>query len=295
MKLIDILIIFCLLGMSFAAAEDTGAPTAYPIYGIITLDGVRAEAMQVSLTNLKTGQVLIKPTIGGEFVYDLTDFSPYGSTGSQYKFTYCISDSRCDETSITFTPSGMGYDLSKNLPYGGTPLTGPYDVYGLVFKDGQIQEKVDVTIENVNKGFSKTIKTNSNGEYIWNLAEWGKYDTGDQIRVTSVGKTIIGYVSGAGLKLNVEYITPTEPTTPPSDDGDGSGPHDYENQDDIIHPEEETIEPVEPIEPGEEEEEEVIVEPKPVEPSSKGAKIFGAILLAIIALLIVYYFVFKKK
>ncbi len=278
-----------LFTLASVSSSDTSAPTPYPVYGAITINGESINAMSISLTNLKTGEVLDRMVFNGEFVGDLSEFRQGASTGNDYRITYCIDDSRCDELSETFTPTGSGKDISKDLVVSNKGLYGPYSVYGKVRRDGVLLEDVDVVLENLEKGYSKEIETNNVGEFVWNLANWGVYDTGDRIRATYEDHSVTGYVSGGGLSLDINIITgaevPGEGGGGREDDGGGGGvtkPDEKEEE-----PEEPGVEPEEPGEP-------TIPHIEEVDVDGKTALII-VIFLIIIMSIVYWYFKFYKK
>ena len=290
-KLITLLTFFILLS-SGILAEDTGAPHPYPIYGIVTLDGVKAEAMSVSLTNTNTGESHPLLTKFGEHVWDGSQFKQGYSSSHIFKLTYCISDSRCAEESITFSLTGGEKNLgTKNIPLQAKGLSGPYDVYGKLTKDGKILDDKKVLIENINKGYSTEIKTNEAGEYVLNLANLGTYDTGDQIKVSYDGHSVIGYVSGAGLSLSLTITT----STPPGDNGGGGHSHDDDEEvPPVVTPPDVVVpgDDVTPDVPDDKEDRDQGV----IEPVSEWNWILIIITLIIIILLIYFgYKQFKKK
>lgn len=227
MRLQIYITILILLGSFNVLAADTGAPSPFPIWGIISIDGVRANVMSISLAYPTTGESISIDVNGGEFITDLSEFSTRVNPDNPMTITYCIGDSRCREVTDTFTPTQVFVGrngISKDLPLQPTGLAGPFNVYGHVLEYGVIQEGADVLIENLNTGDSKTIETNEAGEYLWNIANWGRYDTGDLIRVTWGDHVVTGYVSGAGLELDIKIVQASPPPdTPPQSEDNGGG------------------------------------------------------------------------
>jgi len=278
-----------ILSLFNANAEDTGAPFPYPVYGIMYLDGDVANGMQVNLENTNTGEIVTRYTSGGEFVLDLSEFTQGWDSGTTFRFTYCISDSRCREASETFTPTGDHKDLGRNVPLEPSGLSAPFIVSGKIYKDGVLQSNVEITIEDLDQEYSKTMKTNEAGEYIWNLANWGRYDTGDTIRVTWDGTSVIGYVTNIGhLSLDINKVTPEY--VPPSEERRGGGGSGQDQQRGTPStPTEPREEPTEPTEPKEEEKPELPL-PEPVKVNWLWITL--GIAVAVVA---VGYYVFKKK
>ena len=241
MRWITLSILFLLL-TGIVLAADTGGPMPYPIFGIITIEGDKINAMDVSVENLDTGARVVKQVMQGELVMDGSEIG----RASKVKVTYCISDSRCDEFSNTFNIDGVSLNIGIDITSKPGGLSGPYSVYGHVYKDGTLLTDVEITLENLDKGYSKDIDVNKAGEYVYSLANWGVYDTGDAIRVSHGPYSAIGYVKGAGLNLDLRYTT----TSP---DGGGNGGSNNGGggttvPDDIVEPVD-PIDPIIPIEP----------------------------------------------
>lgn len=232
MRISIYLLIFLIVGSFSVLAADTGAPSPFPIWGIVSIDGERANIMSISLTYLTTGEVLPITVNGGEFMADLSEFSSRVNPDNQMKVTYCISDSRCRETSDTFTPTQVFECINcqkgiyKDLALQPVGLSVSYLVHGRVIEYGKIKDDEDVKIENIDKGYSKTIETNEAGEFQWNVANWGIYDTGDEIRVTWGDHVVTGYIFNAGLSLDIKIVHADPVVTPPQSEDNNGGNND---------------------------------------------------------------------
>jgi len=212
------ILLLLLIGIVFAA--DTGGPMPYPIFGIITIEGDKINAMDVSIESIDTGNKVVKSVMQGELVMDLSELGK----ATQVKVTYCISDSRCSEFSNVFNIDGMSLNIGMDIDSSPGGLVGPYSVYGHVYQDGYVLRDIEITLENIDKGYTKDIDVNEAGEYVYNLANWGVYDTGDQIKLTYGSYSAIGYVKGAGLQLDLRYTISVPGGGGGSNGGGGGAP-----------------------------------------------------------------------
>jgi len=287
----------------------SAAPSPQPVWGIMTVDGERAASMQVSVENLATHETIFGYTgFDGGWVQDFSEFTQGWSSSQNFKVTYCISDSRCAQVfaylDFDLDCSPDGCVISKNLARSGGGLVASFPVYGIVKKDGVVQDGVRIVIDNVDKSFTESMDTNVEGEFNFNLANLGSYDTGDLIRVTALEKSVEGFVSNAGfLKLDVNFMTPVvvPDTNPQEGDNNGGGRNDGP-QGDVIKPEpivdpvvpvpEPVVEPVDvPID--EPVKDPVVTPPVDDEPSKAWIWILIIVVIAVIGL--GYYFVKKDN
>jgi hypothetical protein len=287
MKSIIYFLIFLVLSSIAVIAADSNAPFPYPMYGIITLEGDRVDSMQVNIEYVDKGEVITKYTYGGEILMDASEFDNYLSPGKSVKITYCVSDSRCDAVSQTFTIGGGHLDFSRDLPYSYHDLSGPYPVYGHVYKNGNPQADIKILVENVNQDKSEKVTTNEAGEYSVNIGNWGKRNIGDLIKISYESYVSYGYVTNKGhIELNLD-ITPIIPP---------------DNEDDDLPPQEDDIQTTTtiPVEP-DETTTTILTEPDTtttilVEPEEEPKSKIGIIIVcAIVFGGLIIYFILKKK
>lgn len=288
---IGIFALFFILLFSIVSA----APSPYPFYGVVTLDGARAHAMSLTLENTVTGESVHQQTINGDFVGDMSEFRSGWSASHLFKITYCVQDTRCSEVSDTFYPTGDMIQLSKDLPLQPKGLSGPFIIYGTVIIDGTIIED-DIVLENIDKGYTENLETNDRGEYTYNHANWGRYDTGDRIKLTyssfSVSGTIVSNLPG--LHLNLHASSPTDPNQ-----GGGGGSSDPEEP---IPPTDPPVDPVDPEQPKDPEDPVIPTDPVDPEdpedpiipdPEPKGLPV-GKILISVLILVIIGVIIYYK-
>ena len=216
-KVIFLFAFLLLVGSVIAAAP--GNP--YVVHGTAKVGGVIAPGMTITLTNLDTGDAKTTTSNSeGVFGFFLEQFPNGYSSGHALKYTYCISDTRCDQRDLTgFNVVGSG-GLVKNIDasVGGAGGGVSYIVFGTITIDGSLKTSGVLTVENLRTTVTKDFDLDAEG-FQFNLANFNEgYDTGDEIRLTFGTKHVSSFlVSGSGHEAILIFITPAE------DSGDGGG------------------------------------------------------------------------
>ena len=216
---------FALLSIGLVEAAPSNP---YIVYGWSQISGQSANDMTIKLTNLDTGESLTDLSRDdGAFGFNLGNMpSGYSSDNpgpaSRLQYTYCISDTRCNErVSSIFSVSGTGGIQSDvQAEQDGSGGSAPYVVFGTVTVDEELITSGKVKIKNVNTGQQTEVNLDSEG-YQFNLAGLG-YNTGDKISVTYDQITLEFTISGGGKEINFVIDSP-KPSTPGSGNGGGGG------------------------------------------------------------------------
>ena len=227
--LILFLLSFLLSGLVSAAPQSP-----YSVAGVVKADGTTLEAASVKVENTNKQTVdYVYTNQYGEYFKDLTIMSNGVSHNDNIKITSCIGDTRCYEKTEQATADNPNFNSLLRIDVNAlvkspSGIGIPFNIIGKVKIDGNYIASENVELINQRTQNSKTVKTDLEGFYSFNLANFNDiYRTGDKIDIKvrwyTLTITVLANVPAMNADIDISSTEPSSSSDGGSSDSGGGG------------------------------------------------------------------------